>query len=135
MYFGFGIATLNEIPDGDTFLRCEARADMRLQVYKSQHHDRIYRHLRAYIEEITGQKVDFNDNRTLDYIERQAHNDAEPEKADKGNKLSSNASNKAAGLSLLPRQLRPLLQPRVIARPRSRARSKMRSRRPCMQSI
>ena len=96
MYFGFGIATLNEIPDGDTFLRCEARADMRLQVYKSQHHDRIYRHLRAYIEEITGQKVDFNDNRTLDYIERQAHNDAEPEKADKGNTLSSNASNKAA---------------------------------------
>lgn len=96
VYFGFGIATLNEIPDGDTFLRCEARADMRLQVYKSQHHDRIYRHLRAYIEEITGQKVDFNDNRTLDYIERQAHNDAEPEKADKGNTLSSNASNKAA---------------------------------------
>ena len=97
VYFGFGIATLNEIPDGDTFLRCEARADMRLQVYKSQNHDRIYRHLRAYIEELTGQKVDFNDNRTLDYIERQAHNDAETKRAHKGDTLSTSASNKTAG--------------------------------------
>lgn len=96
VYFGFGIATLNEIPDGDTFLRCEARADMRLQVYKSQHHDRIYRHLRAYIEELTGQKVDFNDNRTLDYIERQAHNDAEPEMAAKGSNVCIKATTAKA---------------------------------------
>lgn len=70
VYFGFGIATLDEIPNADTFLRCEARADTRLQVYKARHHERIYNHLRAFIEEYTGEKVSFDDKRTLDYIDK-----------------------------------------------------------------
>lgn len=70
VFFGFGIATLDEVPNADTFLRCEARADTRLQVYKARHHERIYNHLRAFIEEYTGEKVSFDDKRTLDYINK-----------------------------------------------------------------
>ena len=77
LYFGFGIATLHEIPDGDTFLRCEARADMRLQEYKAQHHDRIYAFLRAYIEHVSGQHIDLSDNRTLEYYEHKQQEQAQ----------------------------------------------------------
>ena len=77
LYFGFGIATLHEIPDGDTFLRCEARADMRLQEYKAQHHDRIYAFLREYIEHVSGQPIDLSDNRTLEYYEHKQQEQAQ----------------------------------------------------------
>lgn len=71
IYFGFGIATLNEIEDGDTFLRCEARADVRLQEYKTAHRTRIYTELQAFIENALGQKVVFNDNRRLEYLDKE----------------------------------------------------------------
>ena len=70
IYFGFGIATLNEIDDGDTFLRCEARADVRLQEYKTVHRERIYTALRAFIEAALGHPVDLTDNRRLEYLEK-----------------------------------------------------------------
>lgn len=70
IYFGFGIATLNEIDDGDTFLRCEARADVRLQEYKTAHRTRIYTELQSFIENALGQKVVFNDNRRLEYLDK-----------------------------------------------------------------
>ncbi len=71
IYFGFGIATLNEIDDGDTFLRCEARADVRLQEYKTAHRTRIYTELQSFIENALGQKVVFNDNRRLEYLDKE----------------------------------------------------------------
>ncbi len=70
VFFGFGIATLHEIADGDTFLRCEARADQRLQEYKALHHDHIYRALRAYIERVSGQIITLDDKRRLEYYDR-----------------------------------------------------------------
>lgn len=71
VYFGFGIATLNEIDDGDTFLRCEARADVRLQEYKTIHRQRIYTALQAFIEAAIGHTVVFNDNRRLEYLDNE----------------------------------------------------------------
>ena len=71
VFIGYGIATLNEIDDGDTFMRCEQRADERLKRYKQQHHDEIYDALRSFIEEMLGHSIDLTDNRVLDYINQQ----------------------------------------------------------------
>ena len=71
IYFGFGIATLNEIEDGDTFLRCEARADVRLQEYKTIHRQRIYASLQAFIEAAIGHQVVLTDNRRLEYLDNE----------------------------------------------------------------
>lgn len=70
IFFGFGIATLYEIGEDDTFLRCEARADARLQEYKNAHHDYIYAALRAFLENTLGQKIDLTDNRRLNFLEQ-----------------------------------------------------------------
>ncbi len=70
VFIGYGIATLNEIDDGDTFMRCEQRADERLKRYKQQHHDEIYDALRSFVEEMLGHSIDLTDNRVLDYIDR-----------------------------------------------------------------
>lgn len=75
IYFGFGIATLNEIDDGDTFLRCEARADVRLQEYKTAHRTSIYTELQAFIEAALGQKVVFSDNRRLEYLDKEENDE------------------------------------------------------------
>ena len=69
VFIGYGIATLNEIDDGDTFMRCEQRADERLKYYKQQHHDEIYDALRSFIEEMLGHSIDLSDNRVLDYLD------------------------------------------------------------------
>lgn len=69
IYFGFGVATLGEIDDGDTFMRCEARADARLQEYKTIHRERIYANLRVYIENALGHPIDLTDNRRLEYLD------------------------------------------------------------------
>lgn len=69
IYFGFGVATLGEIDDGDTFMRCEARADARLQEYKTIHRERIYANLRLYIESALGHPIDLTDNRRLEYLD------------------------------------------------------------------
>lgn len=70
VFMGYGIATLNEIDDGDTFMRCEQRADERLKRYKQQHHDEIYAALRSFVEEMLGYSIDLTDNRVLDYIDQ-----------------------------------------------------------------
>ena len=72
VFIGYGIATLNEIDDGDTFMRCEQRADERLKRYKQQHHDEIYDALRSFVEEMLGHSIDLTDNRVLDYIDRKS---------------------------------------------------------------
>lgn len=68
LFFGFGVATLYETGKNDTFLQCEARADARLQEYKRVNHERIYSALRSFLEYSLGQKIDFTDNRSLDYL-------------------------------------------------------------------
>ena len=73
VFIGYGIATLNEIDDGDTFMRCEQRADERLKRYKQQYHDDIYDALRSFVEEMLGHSIDLTDNRVLDYIDRKPH--------------------------------------------------------------
>lgn len=77
IYFGFGVATLGEIDDGDTFMRCEARADARLQEYKTAHRERIYANLRFFIESAIGHPIDLKDNRRLEYLNDDEHNQCE----------------------------------------------------------
>lgn len=77
IYFGFGVATLGEIDDGDTFMRCEARADARLQEYKTAHRERIYANLRFFIESAIGHSIDLKDNRRLEYLNDEEHNQCE----------------------------------------------------------
>lgn len=93
IFFGFGIATLYEIGHDDTFLRCEARADARLQEYKKAHHDYIYSALRAYLETTLGQNIDLTDNRRLEYLEhnsQQAQKSQQEKQSQQGVKHQSN---------------------------------------------
>lgn len=71
VFVGYGVATLNEIDDGDTFTRCEARADKRLQEYKTEHRAHIYGYLREYIEASLGHAIELTDNRRLEYLDQQ----------------------------------------------------------------
>lgn len=78
VYFGFGVATLNEIEDGDTFIRCEARADARLHEYKLKHHERIYSALKEFIEHSICCPIDLTDNRRLEYLDEKENKSDEP---------------------------------------------------------
>lgn len=84
IFFGFGIATLYEIGHDDTFLRCEARADARLQEYKKAHHDYIYSALRAFLETTLGQNIDLTDNRRLDYLDHNGQQNQQSQQVQQG---------------------------------------------------